>query len=204
MKQFFTPILLSLSAIKFSFAQVPTKKKNLELDTLYLKEVIVSASRTAEPLMETPVSVERLTAAQLKRLPSTDFISSLARLKGIDVSQSSWLITSFSTRGFNSSKAERVVQLADYVDVTSPTASLYYGNWVGVSELDMESVDVVFGANSALYGSNAFNGVLLMHSKDPFKYQGLSASLRGGNRSMIDGQLRYAKVFGDRFALFCV
>jgi len=134
MKQFFTPILLSLSAIKFSFAQVPTKKKNLELDTLYLKEVIVSASRTAEPLMETPVSVERLTAAQLKRLPSTDFISSLARLKGIDVSQSSWLITSFSTRGFNSSKAERVVQLADYVDVTSPTASLYYGNWVGVSE----------------------------------------------------------------------
>lgn len=200
MKQFFTPILLSLSAIKFSFAQVPTKKKNLELDTLYLKEVIVSASRTAEPLMETPVSVERLTAAQLKLLPSTEFISSLARLKGIDVSQSSWLITSFSTRGFNSSKAERVVQLADYVDVTSPTASLYYGNWVGVSELDMERVDVVFGANSALYGSNAFNGVLLMHSKDPFKYQGLSASLRGGNRSMIDGQLRYAKVFGDRFA----
>lgn len=200
MKQFFTPVLLSLSVIKFSFAQVPTKKKNLELDTLYLKEVIVSASRTAEPLMETPVSVERLTAAQLKRLPSTEFISSLARLKGIDVSQSSWLITSFSTRGFNSSKAERVVQLADYVDVASPTASLYYGNWVGVSELDMESVDVVFGANSALYGSNAFNGVLLMHSKDPFKYQGLSASLRGGNRSMIDGQLRYAKVFGDRFA----
>lgn len=200
MKQIFTPILLSLSIIKFSFAQVTSKKKNIELDTLYLKEVIVSASRTAEPLMETPVSVERLTAGQLKRLPSTEFISSLSRLKGVDVSQSSWLITSFSTRGFNSSKAERVVQLADYVDVASPTASLYYGNWVGVSELDMESVDVVFGANSALYGSNAFNGVLLMHSKDPFKYQGLSASLRGGNRSMIDGQLRYAKVLGNRFA----
>jgi outer membrane cobalamin receptor len=119
----------------------------------------------------------------------------------VDVSQSSWLITSFSTRGFNSSKAERVVQLADYVDVTSPTASLYYGNWVGISELDMESADLVFGANSALYGSNAFNGVLLMHSKDPFKYQGLSASLRGGNRSMIDGQIRYAKVLGNRFAI---
>jgi outer membrane cobalamin receptor len=82
MKQIFRLILLSLSAIKFSFAQVPTKKKNLELDTLYLKEVIVSASRTAEPLMETPVSVERLTKNQLKRLPSTEFISSLARLKG--------------------------------------------------------------------------------------------------------------------------
>ncbi|MCU0341999.1 MAG: TonB-dependent receptor, partial [Spirosomaceae bacterium] len=165
-----------------------------------MKEVIVSASRTAEPVMETPVTVERLTDAQLQQRPSSEFISSLARLKGVDVSQSSWLITSFSTRGFNSSKAERVVQMADYVDVTSPTASLYYGNWVGIPEIDMESVDLVFGANSALYGANAFNGVLLMHSKDPFKQQGFSASLRGGNRSMIDGQLRFAKVLGKNVA----
>lgn len=201
MKRIFSHILLILIVTKFSFAQISTRKKSLELDTLYLKEVIVSASRTAEPLMETPVTVERVTSAQLQRQPSSEFISSLSRLKGVDVSQSSWLITSFSTRGFNSSKAERIVQLADYVDVTSPTASLYYGNWVGISELDMESADLVFGANSALYGSNAFNGVLLMHSKDPFKYQGLSASLRGGNRSMIDGQIRYAKVLGNRFAI---
>ena len=201
MKRIFSQILLILTITEFSLAQAPARKKSLELDTLYLKEVIVSASRTAEPLMETPVTVERITRAQLQRQPSSELISSLSRLKGVDVSQSSWLITSFSTRGFNSSKAERVVQLADYVDVTSPTASLYYGNWVGISELDLESVDLVFGANSALYGSNAFNGVLLMHSKDPFKYQGLSASLRGGNRSMIDGQIRYSKVFGNRFAI---
>jgi outer membrane receptor protein involved in Fe transport len=201
MKRLFSQILLILTIIKFSFAQISPRKKSLELDTLYLKEVIVSASRTAEPLMETPVTVERTTSGQLQRQPSSEFISSLARLKGVDVSQSSWLITSFSTRGFNSSKAERVVQLADYVDVTSPTASLYYGNWVGISELDMESVDLVFGANSALYGSNAFNGVLLMHSKDPFKYQGFSASMRGGNRSMIDSQLRFAKVLGNCFAV---
>ncbi|MFN4146419.1 MAG: TonB-dependent receptor [Runella sp.] len=193
-------ILLSTFLIFSSFSVVYSQKGRLGLDTIKLKEVIVSASRTAEPLMETPVTVERLTETQLQHQPATEFISTLARLKGVDVSQSSWLITSFSTRGFNSSKAERVVQMADYVDVTSPTASLYYGNWVGLPEIDMESVDLVYGANSALYGANAFNGVLLMHSKDPFKYQGFSASLRGGNRSMIDGQLRFAKVIGNKFA----
>ncbi|AEI50466.1 TonB-dependent receptor [Runella slithyformis DSM 19594] len=199
--QNFSLILLLLTITEFSFAQISTSKKSLLLDTLYLKEVIISASRTAEPIMETPVTVERISSLQLQKQPSSEFISSLSRLKGVDVSQSSWLITSFSTRGFNSSKAERVVQLADYVDVTSPTASLYYGNWVGIGELDLESADIVYGANSALYGSNAFNGVLLMHSKDPFKYQGLSASLRGGNRSMIDGQIRWAKVLGNRWAI---
>lgn len=188
------------SIIFVFFSTTYAQKRSLDTDTLRLNEVIISASRTAEPLMQTPITVERLTEAQLQRLPSSEFISSLARLKGVDVSQSSWLITSFSTRGFNSSKAERVVQMADYVDVTSPTASLYYGNWVGIPEIDLESVDLVFGANSALYGANAFNGVLLMHSKDPFKQQGFSASLRGGNRSMIDGQLRFAKVFGKNIA----
>jgi len=201
MKHFFVLTVFNLLIHNVLFSQNLPRKPRLDLDTLYLKEVIVAASRTAEPLMETPVSVERLTNAQLQRRPSSEFISSLARLKGVDVSQSSWLITSFSTRGFNSSKAERVVQLADYVDVTSPTASLYYGNWVGISELDMERVDLIYGANSALYGANAFNGVLLTHSKDPFKHPGFSASLRGGSRSMIDAQVRFAKVFGNKLAV---
>ncbi len=163
-------------------------------------EIIVSASRTAERVMETPVTVERISGAELQRLPGTELISSLSRYKGIDVNQSSWLITSFSTRGFNSSKAERVVQLIDYVDVTSPTASLYYGNWMGVPELDLESVDIIHGANSALYGSNAINGVLLLNTKDPFQTPGLAVSVRGGSHSLLDGQVRYAKVLGERLA----
>ncbi len=165
-----------------------------------LNQITVAASRTAERVMETPVTMEHIGAPQLQHTASIDLISGLARYKGIDVSQSSWLITSFSTRGFNSNKAERVVQLADYVDVTSPTASLYYGNWVGISDLDLESVDIVHGASSALYGSNALNGAMLMHSKDPFTTSGLTASLRGGNRHLVDFQVRYAKTIGDKLA----
>ena len=36
----------------------------------------------------------------------------------------------------------------------------------------------------------AFNGELLTNSKDPFRYPGLTVRLRGGNRNMLDGQLR--------------
>lgn len=184
----------------FSFQNTYAQTDTTSRDGGTLNQITVAASRTAERVMETPVTVEHITASQLQRTASTDLISGLAKYKGIDVSQSSWLITSFSTRGFNSNKAERVVQLADYVDVTSPTASLYYGNWVGISDLDLESVDIVHGANSALYGSNALNGVLLMHSKDPFTTPGLTASLRGGNRHLIDFQVRYAKTIGDKLA----
>ena len=64
----------------------------------------------------------------------------------------------------------------------------------------MASVEIVHGPASALYGANAFNGVLLTNSKDPFKDPGLTVRLRGGNRNLLDGQLRYAVKMGERVA----
>ena len=165
-----------------------------------LNEVTVSASRIEESIFKAPVSVTKVTALQLQQSPGIEIISSLSRYKGIDVNQSSWFVTSLSTRGFNSSKAERILQLADYVDFMSPTSSLYGGNWMGTPDLDIDNIEVIYGANSALYGSGAFNGVILMHSKDPFKHQGIAVSLRGGSRTFLDGQIRYAQVFAKRLA----
>jgi outer membrane receptor protein involved in Fe transport len=197
---------ISCFSALFLFVLLVTENSHAQTDTTSYREggtlnqITVAASRTAERVMESPVTMEHIGTTELQRSAYTDLIANLNKYKGIDVSQSSWLISSFSTRGFNSNKAERVVQLADYVDVTSPTASLYYGNWVGISDIDLESVELVHGANSALYGSNALNGVLLMHSKDPFKTPGLTASLRGGSRHLVDLQLRYAKTIGDKLA----
>jgi iron complex outermembrane recepter protein len=65
------------------------------------------------------------------------------------------------------------------------------------------------GAASALYGPNAFNGILLMNSKSPFEFQGLSAQMKGGiTTSDAHGEaypfynfgVRYAKSFNNKFA----
>jgi outer membrane receptor protein involved in Fe transport len=172
----------------------------MEPDVLQSGDVVVSASRVPENVLEAPVTVERLNAAQLERLPQTEIISSLERLKGIDVSRSSMLISSLSTRGFNSAKSERLIQLVDGFDFVSPTLSLYVGNLTGVPEIDVESVEIVYGANSALYGANAFNGVVLFQTRDPFRDTGVSAWVRGGERGMFEFQGRWAQRVGDRFA----
>nr|MCU0326183.1 TonB-dependent receptor plug domain-containing protein [Spirosomataceae bacterium] len=183
---------LLLSLICFGvFAQDSTK---------VLNEVTVSASRISESMLNAPVSVSKISYKELQNTPSIELISSLARYKGIDVSQSSLFVTSLSTRGFNSSKAERILQLADFVDFMSPTSSLYGGNWMGIPELDIQDIEIVHGANSALYGSGAFNGVIMQTSKNPFKTQGLTVSLKSGSRNLFDAQLRFATVIGKRFA----
>lgn len=174
---------------------------------LRVRELIVSASRIEERVLEAPVTVQRLTAAQLQAMPSTEVISMLERFKGIDVSRSGLTMSSLSTRGFNSAKAERLIQLVDFVDFQTPSLSLYHGNMGGPDLIDIESIDVIYGANSALYGANAFNGVIIFNTKSPFDHPGVSVRLRGGSSAlysagdMLDVAARIAHIVTPRLGV---
>ena len=84
-----------------------------------------------------------------------------------------------NTRGFNGNTNYRLNQLVDGVN-NSPGLSFSPGNIFGVTQLDLESLSSLVGASSALYGPGGMNGTLIMTSKNPFDYQGLSISIQGG------------------------
>ena len=199
------PLVLSVSFIGYETQMLTLNQPdNALLVTLrpsaVLDQVVVAASRVEENIGQVPVTVEKISQRQVEQITTPDLVAGLGRFKGIDVSSSSLLTTSFSTRGFNSSRSERVIQLADYMDTQLPSLSSYFGNLLGTPVLDVASVEIVHGPASALYGANAFNGVLLTNSKDAFKDPGLTVRLRGGNRNLLDGQLRYAVKIGERVA----
>ena len=166
-----------------------------------LNETVVSASRIEENILRAPVTIDKVSGRQLERISTPEVLAGLGQLAGVDVNSASMLFTSVSTRGFNTAKSERVIQLVDYMDTALPSLNLSPGNLVGIPELDMESIEIIHGPASALYGSNALSGVVLFNSKDPFVYDGLSVRLRAGERNLLDGQLRYAKKLGQKFAV---
>jgi outer membrane receptor protein involved in Fe transport len=53
----------------------------------------------------------------------------------------------------------------------------------GLSEVDVQSVELLPGASSALYGANAFNGILFMTSRSPFTSQGITGYAKFGQTS---------------------
>jgi outer membrane receptor protein involved in Fe transport len=173
-------------------------------------EVVVAASRVEESVLQSPVSVEKMDIRTIRETPAASFYEGLANLKGVDMSTQSLTFRSVSTRGFNANGNLRMVQQIDGMDNQAPGLNFSVGNIVGISELDLESVELLPGAASALYGPNAVNGILLMTSKSPFRYQGLSASAKWGlmhvdgrYRSaspMYDASVRYAKAFNNKFA----
>ncbi|WP_191003777.1 TonB-dependent receptor [Hymenobacter montanus] len=205
--QFNPPVTLVVSFMGYITKEVELSAPSMELSITLepspsaLNEVVVAASRVEEAILRAPVTIEKVSRQQLEKIATPEILGGLGQFKGIDVNSASMLFTSVSTRGFNTAKSERIVQLFDYADMQLPSLSLSPGNMVGIPELDMESIEIVHGPASALYGSNALNGVVLFNSKDPFTYTGLSARLRGGQRDYFDGQLRYAVRLSPKVAL---
>lgn len=96
------------------------------------------------------------------------------------------------------------------MDNQAPGLNFAVGNIVGMTELDVDNVELLQGASSALYGSGGMNGTLLMNSKSPFKYQGLSFHIKQGimhvedpnsnTKPFYDWAVRWAKKVGEKFA----
>ncbi|WP_179334175.1 TonB-dependent receptor [Winogradskyella costae] len=173
-----------------------------------LDEVVISASRTPERIFESPVTVERFGLKEIKNTASADFYGGLENLKGVDVNTSSLTFKSVNTRGFATTANTRFMQLVDGMDNSTPALNFPIGNLVGMVETDVHSVELLPGASSALYGANAFNGILFMRSKNPFDHQGISVAIKkgittqeaAGDNEYTDVSLSMAYKFSDKFA----
>lgn len=182
----------------------------LEESTLLGQEVVVSASRVEESSLKSPVSIERMDILDIQNAPSPDFYTAIRNMNGVDFSTQSLTFKSVNARGFGANGNTRFVQLIDGIDNQAPGLNFPVGNVVGISELDLESVEMIPGAASALYGPNAIQGILLMNSKSPFDYQGLDFYSKVGvthaderDHEMspyTDMGIRYAKAFNNKAA----
>jgi outer membrane receptor protein involved in Fe transport len=208
------PFTIEVSLIGFSSAEVEitqsdqTVTVNLDEAATALNEVVVSASRTPERILESPVTIERMDFREIKNTSSATFYDGLENLKGVDVNTNSLTFKSVNTRGFATFANTRFMQLVDGMDNSSPALNFPLGNLLGMSELDVNTVELMPGASSALYGANAFNGILFMRSKNPFDSAGISvygktgitSSEAAGDNTFVDAGIRVAHKFSDKFA----
>jgi outer membrane receptor protein involved in Fe transport len=180
------PFQITISILGFQTVTVNITQNNqrvtvaLEENQTLLDEVIISASRTPESIRESPVSIERMSLKDIENTASPTFYDGIENLKGVQLNTSSFTFKSVNTRGFATFANERFVQLVDGVDNSSPALNFVFGNIIGLSELDVAGIELLPGASSALYGANAFNGILFMTSKNPFDYQGVTTYAKTG------------------------
>jgi outer membrane receptor protein involved in Fe transport len=209
------PFTIEVSSIGFKSTRVNITSKNqtvtasLSEDNQELGEVVVSASRAPERILESPVTIERMGIKEVKNTTSPTFYEGLENMKEVHFNTSSFNFKSINTRGFATIANTRFMQLVDGMDNSSPALNFVLGNLIGLNDLDVQNVELLPGASSALYGANAFNGILFMNSKNPFEFQGISAYVKrgitqqeiAGTNEFLDLGVRAAWAFTPHFAV---
>lgn len=210
------PVRLVLSSVGFDTKEVVVSSAGEPLTINFIpsniigQEVVVSASRTPQRILEAPVTIERVSAATIRTAPVANYYDIVTNLKGVDVVLSSLTFRTPTTRGFSGSGNLRFNQIVDGMDNQAPGLNFSVGSVIGLTELDVESMELLPGATSALYGPGGMNGTLIINSKNPFRYTGLSAMVKTGamhfdsrERNVTpyyNTSLRWAQKVSERFA----
>ncbi len=211
-----TPKKLICSYLGFESDTIAISYKNSVVDFSLkesfttIKDIVVSASRKDERRFESPVTIESLHQVDLLSNPSMNMYERLINMATVDAITTSANFKTINTRGFNSSYNQRFIQRLDNMDLSMPGFNLSLGALNGPIDLDVVRMELIPGANSALYGPNAISGLMNTLSKNPFLYQGLSVEVKTGvnhvdgidntPQPLYDLNLRYAKVLSKKVA----
>ncbi|MBI2430245.1 MAG: TonB-dependent receptor [Ignavibacteriales bacterium] len=167
---------------------------SLENESVQMNEILVyGASLKKERITEAPAAISVVEGKGLQRGASSGQLPKLLEGQpGVDLVQSGLYDFNLNTRGFNSSLNRRVLILLDGRDLG--TAFLSSTEWNGMSTPleDLGRVEMVRGPGSALYGANAYNGVLNITSTPPKAMLGTKVTAGVGELSMFRGDVRHS------------
>jgi outer membrane receptor protein involved in Fe transport len=174
----------------------------LEPVTISLADIVVEgASRAPERIVEAPAAISVVPPEVLRSASITGQAPlALQQVPGADVVQSGVNDFNVNARGFNSSLNRRVLVLQDGRDLA--IAFLGAQEWNGMTQPleDLGRVEMVRGPGSALYGANAFSGVVNITTPTAREALGTKLTLSGGELETFRGDLRHAGLLGgDRF-----
>jgi outer membrane receptor for ferrienterochelin and colicins len=171
----------------------------LEAVTISLGEIVVEgASRAPERITEAPAAISVVPQDVLQATSITGQAPlALQTVPGVDITQSGVNDFNVNARGFNSTLNRRVLVLQDGRDLA--IAFLGSQEWNGLTQPleDLGKVEMVRGPGSALYGANAFSGVVNITTPTAREVLGNRLTLAGGELESFRADGRHASVFAD-------
>jgi iron complex outermembrane receptor protein len=184
--------------VEIQSGSTATLDKKVDWDVSYAETITVySASRRRERIVEAPAAITIVSEQELEREAAHGQLAKVLEFTpGVELTQSGLYDFNVNTRGFNSSLNRRVPALIDGRDPNVPF--LMSTDWPSMSSMgDIASVEMIRGPSSALYGTNAFNGVINMTTKQPRYSQGGTVRLTAGELNTRRGDVRWAGGLSD-------
>ena len=164
-----------------------------------LDQVVTTASRAPEKVLDAPASVSVVSEKEINERPSITVTDHVAALPGIDVARGGLMQANVVARGFNNIFSGSMLTLTDNRFAYVPSLRVNIPYLIPANNEDIERMELVLGPGAALYGPNATSGVLHVITKSPFASGGTTLTLDGGERDVFRGALRTAGALGEKF-----
>ena len=201
------PFTIEISMLGFVAVSVEITKNNqevmvsLEEDATSLEEIVFSASRRRQKVQEAPASVSIITSKDiLNSAAAVDPVMNLANIVGVQMQQQSANTINIEMRAGSGVFGTSTFPILDYRYLVTPSAGTFQSFQTGMSNIDIQRVEVVRGAASALYGPGVTSGVVHFMSKSPIDYPGTTVEMLGGSLSTTGMTVRHAfKNDNDKF-----
>lgn len=198
------PFNLVISYVGYSAQKVSVTSSGQDINVSLsagqnLEEVVISASRRAQKVLEAPASVSVISARTIENSPNvTDPVRLLANIPGVQVQQQTANTLNVEMRAGSGVFGTSTFLVKDNRYLVTPSAGLFQSYQAGLSNLDLASIEIVRGPAGVLYGPGVTSGVVHFRTKSPIDYEGNSMSVWAGEMSAIGTEIRIARANDDK------
>jgi iron complex outermembrane receptor protein len=184
-----TAVTAAVFGVPSAYAQTEQKGR----EALTLEEIIVTAQKRQELLINVPQSVSVVDGGVLERLQATSFQDYLKLVPGLQLTQDTPGVGRLVLRGVNTGGVASTV--AVYVDETpfGSSSGLVNGAILAgdFDTYDMQRIEVLRGPQGTLYGASSLGGVLKFVTNAP-DTETTEVRLRTSVESVEGGDMGYS------------
>ena len=186
LSSFAMALMIALAASRLAFAQTgaqqppPQPPTPPEEQPVYEEQVVVTASRVEQQLVNAPATVSVVSADVIASTPATNYAELLRAVPGVNLSQTSARDFNITMRGATSTLATSTLALLDGRSLYLDFFGFVAWDLLPVNPNELRQIEVIRGPASAVWGANAMNGVVNFISKTPRELNGNSATLTFG------------------------
>lgn len=146
----------------------------------YEEEVIVSASRTEQALVNAPATVTLIDSRAIENSSATGYADLLRAVPGLNVTQTSARDINLTSRAATGTLATSQLALVDGRSIYQDFFGFIAWDFLPVDMAEIRQIEVIRGPASAVWGANALSGVINVITKSPRELPGASATLSAG------------------------
>ena len=178
-------IALALAGSTVAFAQAgsqppPQPPPKPETPPVYEEQVVVTASKVEQQLVNAPATVSVVTSDVIQSTPATNYAELFRSVPGVNLTQTSARDFNITMRGATSTLATSTLALLDGRSLYLDFFGFVAWDLLPVNPNELRQIEVIRGPASAVWGANAMNGVVNFISKTPRELNGNSATITFG------------------------